>query len=244
MAKTSSKSYERYEIGSFTEYLELIEELANFDLLIFRGQGCDKPLLPKIARLSDDVNDLRDFEKKIFSEFKRKCLPYLKSPITNEWDLLAIAQHFSLPTRLLDWTENPLTALWFACQHDIPKNENGVVWMFDVPEADVVGVDNKQSPFNGQRTKVFKPNHITERITSQAGWFTVHKYIQEQEKFVSLDTNKLYSGNLSKFVIPAKLFAECRVKLNKMGINHWTVFPDLDGLCKHIEWANLKLERY
>lgn len=244
MATTTTISYKIDEINSFTEYLEFIEELANFDLLIFRGQNCDKPLLPKIARLSDDVSEVREFENKIFVEFKRKCLPYLKSPINNDWDLLAIAQHFSLPTRLLDWTENPLTALWFACQNDVLQNQNGVVWMFDVPEEDVVGVENKQSPFEGKRTKVFKPNHITERITSQAGWFTVHKLIDQNKKFVPLESNKNYSKKLSKFIIPSKLFAECRVKLNKMGINHWTVFPDLEGLCKHIEWSNLKLERY
>ena len=244
MATTTKKLFKTYPIDSFTEYLEVIEELANFDLLIFRGQPCDKPLLPKIARLVSEVSDIKQFEKKTFSEFKRKCLPYLKTPITNDWDLLAIAQHFTLPTRLLDWTENPLTALWFACQHDNPKDVNGVVWMFDVPEVDVVSVQNKQSPFDGNRTRVFKPNHITERITSQAGWFTVHKYIDENKKFISLENNKIYSSELTKFIIPSKLFAECRVKLSKMGINYATVFPDMEGLCRHIEWSNLKLERY
>lgn len=242
MAEPIKQRFQTFQVESFTQYMEYIEELANYDLLLFRGQSCDKPLLPKIARLKESVTDLREFEKNIFSEFKRKCLPYLKTIITNDWDLLALSQHYRLPTRLLDWTENPLTALWFACVKDIPENEHGVVWMFAVPENCIIGVENNQSPFEGQRNLVYKPNHISERITSQAGWFTSHTYVELEKQFITLETN--YSKILTKLVIPSNLFPECRVKLNKMGINYSTVFPDMEGLCRHIEWSNLKLERY
>lgn len=229
-------------IDSFRKFLDLIDQISEgspLDPPLYRGQVVDKPLLPKIARLP--IVDFPSFETNILEEFKRRSLPYLKVAIKNEWDLISIAQHHGLPTRLLDWTENPLIALWFAVEKKV-SNYNGVLWVL-LPSDKMILHENKESPFDGITTKIFTPDHISERITSQSGLFTCHK-IQQNGKFVPLENNKNYKGSLFKLTISIDSISEIRVKLNAMGINAATIFPDLDGLSTHLMWKHLNLETF
>jgi hypothetical protein len=106
------------ELSSIREYLDLIrvkkdENMhdGNFLDFVFRGQGADYPLIPKICRLKPK-GDLLQVEKILLKEFKRSnpLLVQQQSPL-NDWDYLTLGQHFGLPTRLLDWSNNALTGL-------------------------------------------------------------------------------------------------------------------------------------
>lgn len=238
------RHYPQSTITAFSHFISVIEELAEVSpqgLLLFRGQDCDSPLIPRVGRINE-VSDIRRFEKAIFSDFKKRAIPFLKNSSYDDWNLLAVAQHFGLPTRLLDWTENPLMALWFATKKDIRSTEKAVVWAFDPEEEDIVD-ENDKSPFSGQRTKVFSPNHISERIVAQSGWFTCHK-LTSANKFIAFERNKHYQDCISKLTIPAQLFPEIRVKLNSMGINASTVYPDLEGVSAYLTWKHIKGERF
>lgn len=240
---TKEKSiFEVEEVKNFKDYIGLIADMGDGilqDLCLFRGQPCDKPLIPRIGR--SDIENIQAFETKLFQDFQKRYQAYSRREFSNDWDLLALGQHFGLPTRLLDWTENSLMALWFTTEQDI-KDEYGVVWMF-IPNDEDILKDKDHTPFNIQSTKVFSPNHISERITAQSGWFTCHKLI-EQNRFLKLETLVKYREKLMKIKIPSSAFPEIRVKLNTMGINTSSVYPDLTGLTKHLTWKNLKGERF
>jgi len=57
---------------------------------------------------------LMELEEKILQRFRERSIPYQPTRVEEEWDMLFLMQHFGVPTRLLDWTENPYIGLFFA----------------------------------------------------------------------------------------------------------------------------------
>ncbi len=166
--------------------------------------------------------------------------PYLRNEADNEWDALAIAQHHGLPTRLLDWTGNPLVALWFAL-FDQPHEEfKPVVWCYSFSEDKIV--DSKTGyPFEQKSTLVFQPRHISNRIASQDGWFTSHYYKEATNTFTDMMRKKGANSHLLKVEIVFKhgsSATEMLKELDAYGINSYYIFPGLDGLCKFIDWKS------
>ncbi len=166
---------------------------------LFRGQRRDLPLLPKLARL-ELRGEIQNIEKLIIDEFRRTSLPLSEFKPENDWDLLALAQHHGLPTRLLDWTYSALAALWFTVQKPPHNKENGVVWILKPDVEDFRTDTEKYGPLSNRVTKIFRPKIISRRISAQAGAFTVHKIrffdvscgFQEMAQWCS---NKVNHGN-------------------------------------------------
>jgi hypothetical protein len=228
------------KIENITQYLKVVhdkktesEKNENFTDLLFRGQNTDKDLFPKIARIKLK-GKIKNIEKLMLDEFKRAIVPLSEFKPEDEWDLLALAQHHGLPTRLLDWTYNPLVALWFAV-FDINVNENAVVWIFNADKDDFRNDTDKIQPLSNKVTKIYRPKIISRRISSQNGVFSVHK-INNNDKFIAFNKNKNYKNKLTKIIIESKHFSQIKKDLDLLGINNSTIFPDIDGLCKHLEY--------
>src|ERR1035441_4262176 len=119
-------------ILSLQEFMEAVwkEPLRdNTFMRIFRGQTDDWPLQPKLFRNFHDANKLRELECWFMQEFWHRCFYLLPSHPEDQYDVMSLAQHYGLPTRLLDWSSNPLMALFFAVESFQPKHP--VVWVFD-----------------------------------------------------------------------------------------------------------------
>src|SRR6266852_3174918 len=115
----------------FEEFLSVFERRPkDNNVRLFRGQSCDKPLLPKIAR-KDPTKDTAQKEREMLAELRRRGTLFIGKELSDDWDLMVYAQHFGMATRLLDWTSNPLAALWFACQ-DGDTDRSGYVYLLNV----------------------------------------------------------------------------------------------------------------
>jgi hypothetical protein len=246
-----SRPVSNYTVTSVSEFVSLLEgTFPDSEDLLFRGQGGDWPLLPKIARIRlRPGTDLLVTEQRLLNDFKLQAPSLVDLGPESDWEWLSLAQHYGMATRLLDWTSNPLAALWFSvekpaetpCPPDLPKPP-AVVWVFDSSKEDHVQESSKASPFSGERTRVFRPKHIARRIIAQAGWHTVHKYIHDRKGFVPLERQSRYRGDLTKIVVPAEHFCNIRFGLDQCGVNAASLLTDLSGLCRHIEWLHSLLE--
>jgi len=84
----------------------------------FRGVSrAERELVPRVGRHPEKCTPelVADAEIELIKKFKRRSRPFLPEAVT-EWELLAIMQHHGVPTRLLDWTRNPLVAFFSPCK--------------------------------------------------------------------------------------------------------------------------------
>ena len=174
------ESYEDFQMYVSSHYIN------NKLIRLFRGQKENKSLYPKLLRLYENyrcenflMEDVRKFEEievnlleKFKSEIKSMNLDKFDE---NNWNFLSIAQHYGLPTRLLDWTSNPLVALWFAFfeEGDYDGSDQfRFVWGVAFDE-NLTGEYPKQDYNNFKGVQVFKPIEIDQRIINQEAWFSV-----------------------------------------------------------------------
>lgn len=226
----------------------------NHSDFIFRGQNIDKPLLPKLGRVSKQ-NTLEKREKLIFDEFKRLYVGLTELTTESEWSLLSLAQHYGLPTRFLDWTYGALTSLWFAVKNegkdDKSEKQNAVVWLLKTKIEDFITEEqikiSKLSPFDNNSTRIYRPTAITTRISVQGGLFTVHQFGQINHSksvnkyFITLNNDTEYSKRLIKIVIKSDNCKNIKKQLHECGVNSASLFPDLGGLCNHLAWRYFEL---
>ncbi|MCX4170691.1 MULTISPECIES: FRG domain-containing protein [Paraburkholderia] len=217
---------------------QFLKQTETFSLIayhtLFRGQSHRRNLLPGIAR-AEPTKDTTEQEQALLKTLERMGATKIQHRDFDKWDLLVLAQHFGMKTRLLDWTSNPLAALWFACFNT--NDRDGYVYALEADDhlmPDASSVD----PFKLSATKVVQPRLANERIVAQHGWFTVHRYSKGARGFVALENNPETRSHLSEYVIPASSKEDVVRELDRCGINQSTLFPDLEGLCRYLNWKH------
>ena len=104
---------------SFNDFVALMEthQQKCGGTLWFRGAGkTTHRLIPTLYRHRTlrNLNELQSLEQRLMTRFKQRSLPFLTRALEDSWDMLFFMQHYGVPTRLLDWTENPFIGLYFA----------------------------------------------------------------------------------------------------------------------------------
>ncbi len=217
----------------------------------FRGEPnvVDTPLLPRVFRTDQPGRKLD--ENWIVQSFRRMAPAYVETPDTRETDQwLFLMQHLRVPTRLLDWTEGALIALYFALEFTDP-----VVWMLNPDELNQLSLPNEkvvpgvypitwtgdnnigylnirgaweQDRVGTQLPVAIKPTYVHVRMGAQKSCFTI--YGRAQEPMPTLVPESV----LAKFVIRRKAVLPLKRDLKVLGITHTTVFPEADYLAREI----------
>jgi hypothetical protein len=229
------------KIRSVSHFIEEINR-NHFDKNVYRGVSSDRyKLIPSIARFPhlNKCPDFRwdtfrsDLEQKFINEYES----FSKKDFKHELEMWAVAQHHGLITHLLDWTQNPLVALYFSVskiKHYEKDDENdSIVWALSNFES-FYPDSGSELPSVDKEVVVF-PRFLSERFKSQRGCFTVHKIPSMNADFTPMEESQSAS-KLKKYIIPKTEKKAIRIQLNTIGFNEGTIFPDLDGMCRQLTW--------
>ena len=167
----------------------------------------------------DDENDLRtlvsDYHKDLIGRME-----VIDGQRLRDWQRLTILQHQGAATGLLDFTESPLVALWFAC-HDEPEDD-GQVFILDIGDGQVAANGRKldsEALFNTERVVYYEPDRsLGPRIIAQ------------QSLFVICNPPSLPELHFKSFVIPKEVKGHLTEYLKGLGLSKENLFRDVPGL--------------
>jgi hypothetical protein len=173
-------------------------------------------------------------------------------PAADDWDLLFYMQHYGVPTRLLDWSESPFVALFFALQ---PRRDgytdDPVIWMCDpqawnsalMPfapgEERILGKDHRRMSDYGfgedieryrDEPLMLKGSYNSPRIVAQRGSFTIFGRDFRGLQEIATENEKMPKEALQGLHIDRTKAQDIFSSLLKKGITETFVYPDMEGL--------------
>ncbi len=247
-------------IESLQQYMTIVSGLANSaQKLWYRGtQKSNYNLEPSLYRhpTVNDANDLIELEWTLLSDFRHRAPPFSERLPTEDLELLFLMQHFGVPTRLLDWTESPFVALFFALENARKpgaEQDDAAVWILDPIALNSLAADQREGSDQiygayASELDAYKPRpegknlkerlpsamygiHNSPRIVAQRGTFVIFG-----KDTTPMDQHpRLRDGDVVRRLdIIADKKSEMYNDLVNMGVVDSVVYPDLDGLSREL----------
>lgn len=246
---TTKLHYEKQTVTDLQSALAACLKLREDDFWSFRGQRSASWHIGLHGIQS--VNELDDYLR----QFKRRCMefpPPHHIEESNQWRWLFLAQHYRLKTRLLDWTKDPLVAIYFAvenilsCAND--KSDFGAIWAMHVTPEHFKNADELPLLDPSNEWFMINPPPVTQRLARQSGLFTYHP---GDNCLIPLDQiPRRPDERLIKIEIVAKTDRNpteyIRQQLGILNIHHGSLFPDLEGIAQFVnhEWPIIAYKKY
>lgn len=200
---------------------------------IFRGQrSTDWPLKSSFDRMFEHLEfaERKRIECSLNKYFRENCEEIIEDGSFGKYDdsqMLTLAQHYGLPTRLLDWSYSIYVAAFFAFAHsNYDSSDYTAIWV----------IDTSHEIWNAS----YGVSIITSRIKEntyqkkQKGLFTLNNSpaITLEDYISSCETRCDIRGALTKIIIPFEERNSVLSDLEMMGINHMRLFSGFGGCAK------------
>jgi hypothetical protein len=256
------KEIKKHCPNNFTELLEIIEDFQDGSKVSWY-RGCrnkNNGLIPSLYRhkSSKDIEKIGCIEADLTSRFVQRSIPFVQRSLGSAWDKMFFMQHYGIPTRLLDWSENPFVAIYFSLlgQSKEDRDKDACIWMCNPADWNKSAL--RHISFQGgildQENTIVRayapdssfvdmPNppimmygaHNSPRIVAQRGVFALFgKGLEPIEKIFLQENYDFPNSCLEQIIIEKTKVAEMRDSLFRKGITESVVFPDLDGLAKEL----------
>jgi len=239
-SEVSNPSRLRYKaiVKSVSDYVRIVE-VAHVGHFHYRGQRRKWPLKPTLARLHVNDTDLITTEENTLRDIRFEAPELGGRPDIRAYsnlDLAILGQHHGAPTRLLDWTISALTALYFAVEQGSEEDEkhDGVVVATTGGQEEPVKLltpDGRNFAFNNELPVFIRPHHLFARAAVQMSTFALWR--EPRKEFLGLLDGK---RDIWEICIPSCCKANFRWALYCLGISRVTLFPDLDGHGRYLQW--------
>ena len=246
---TSFARLVNFEICGLSEYLAVFDYLFSQPNEIFWFRGHDSiswNLCPSALRFESEPERVRAIQSlREFRRLQEYRLP--KAPRADElFKWLQLAQHYGLPTRLLDWTQSPTVALYFATTD---RAHNGIVYAMNphelnrlsIPKHSSAVIDpdehgsildpylrlNGRESARGLKTIAVQPTWNSDRIILQQGMFTLHG-----SRFC---LNKKQAPSLVGIPILREHKAAIAHQLERIGVAEMFIYPEPEHVCNYLK---------
>jgi hypothetical protein len=238
---------------------DVIDTSTNSRLAVFRGQRDHSwPLVPGIARSpftrkaickNPDAPSDRSAERRLLALHRDYGAAHFPTWVWQgpkeevKWKQIIVAQHYRMPTRLLDWTTNPLVALYFAtegkdaecknpkCEKCKPKgiHDSAVYLIRDIDtfSSSSLATKNQNPPLYGgpDDPGFLRPPEIDSRITAQSSIFSIRK-----NPFSPIKEDM-------KLIVPVSKRKTILKELDGLGVNARKLLPGLEGIANYLTWS-------
>lgn len=241
------------------EVLNLSTSLGKDAPLWFRGESCSEfDLQPSLLRDGKDSDEVYERERRLITRFRQRGVAYWPEGIAqDDWSQLFAMQHYGIPTRLLDWTENLFVATYFSLSGKAPHSApcackpviwcmNPVRWNRQMPGLSEYGesiqilttVDEELENYRPDTTKrrsrspvAMYGSHNSNRIVAQRGTFMVWGGdVSSMKSFAESAPEDL----LVKIVIEGDRF-ELFNEVKFLGFDETMIFPELPSLAAELK---------